>query len=115
MKKPVEYINKAITVLIDKGGKRIRLKQMLSHPDIRGYPRINMILNSDVNPTVQDRLITTRLLEAYKRALIDEAKVLKIPKADIWDGLKQGPHADFIHLLQEENIDTLAHYLCNMA
>ena len=109
------FFNNAYTFLINKRRKGIRLKQMLSHPDIKGYPRVNMVLNKDVSPTPQDRLITMRLIEAYKKALIDEAKVLQIPKADIWDSLKQGPHADFVHLLQEENIDTLAYYLCNMA
>lgn len=115
MKKPVEYTNKAITFLINKRGRESRLKRMLFHPDVRGYPRVNMVLNKDVSPTPQDRLITIRLIEAYKKASIDEAKVLQVPKADIWDRLKQGSHADFIRLLQQENADALAYYLCNMA
>jgi hypothetical protein len=74
-----------------------------------------MVLNKDIAPTHMDKLLTVRLIEAYKKASTDEIEVLKVSKDDLWDRLKQGTHAYFVELLREENIDALAVHLCNMA
>jgi hypothetical protein len=109
------YIKKAHIFLTNQRQKDTRLKHMLLHPDICGYPKINTILTGNVNPTSKDKLTIERLLEAYRKAEVDEAKVIQRPELDVWVSLKQKAHADFLNLLQKENVDTLAYYLCNMA
>lgn len=90
----------------------IRLQQMLIHKNIKGYPEIKGEIQKDIVPTEQDLLLTKRLLKAYKKAL---ERKNNITNKDVWSFLAKGPHAEFVDLLEKENISDIAFYLCNMS
>lgn len=109
-----KYLNKTISFLKNQKEENMRMRHMLSHPKVSGYPTVRTIITKDIKPTKQDKFVVIRLLEAYEKATFDEKRLMP-PKDDMRSVLKNSAHADFFPLLQEKNIDTLAYYLCNMA
>lgn len=93
----------------------IRLQHMIIHRNIKGYPKIEGFIEKDITPTKQDLLLTERLSKAYKKALVDEKKEKNTQTQDMWTFLKKGPHADFFSLLRNDDINSLAFYLCNVS
>jgi hypothetical protein len=53
------------------------------------------------------------LLDSYHRSMQEEVVGHK-PKGDVWEGLQSSFHADFISLLEKNDPESLAGYLCNM-
>lgn len=93
----------------------IRLKHMLTHKSIKGYPMVEGKVEKDIIPTKQDYLVTERLLNSYKKAMQEGEKIEKVYKQDMWTFLEKGPHADMFKILQKEDVNALAFYLCNMS
>lgn len=89
------------------------LSSMLIHNIAKGYPERQGSMNHTIIPTNEDKIITDRLIKAYKKASKNVNN--KLVEHDIWDVLKKEFYTDFIKLLEEENVDKVSYMLCNMA
>lgn len=103
------------TLFFNRDDESFRLEFMLSHNDIKGYPKPELSIVKEVIPSKKDLLITERLLKAYKKGKKDEKIEKKENYEDIWTFLQKGPQSDFFDLLKKEDINSIAYYLCNMS
>ena len=90
-------------------------RHMLAHRNVKKYPKLDLVATNDIKPTKQDLLLTVRLIKAYKKAMYGQKVEKYASGLDIWSFLAKGPHAEFIKLLQKEDIGSIAFYLCNMS
>src|SRR5687768_15883070 len=81
----------------------VRFNSMLIHNIAKGYPKTQGVITPDITPTDEDRKITKRLIKAYKSATKESRGASG--KRDMWDVLEDEFYAEFIKLLEEEEVD----------
>jgi len=92
----------------------LRRDNVMSHFMPRGYPPLKYAFTNQVEPTDEDKAIARRLLRFYHTCKAEKDTGRK-PEGDVWEGLQTGYHRHFIALLDRNDPEQLAAYLCNMS
>lgn len=92
---------------------RITSSHQFSHAMPKGFPRENSIL-PEFKATTDDIKITSRILIAFKKAQEEEIKLGFNKSVDMWDIIRENHLSEFQDLLEKDNIEEIANYLCNM-
>jgi hypothetical protein len=91
----------------------LREKYSIVHLMPLGYPPVKYAFVDEMEPTKEDEAVARRLLAFYNKSVNEESA--STDYRDLWTSLREGPHADFISLLGENNAERLAAYLCNVS